>query len=77
MASADQYGAQQQLTAVASILATGIIRLRCRAAAAETSENSRNLPSTALEHAAPIGLSVSTRVNEPESSTTYGDMHEH
>ena len=64
-----------KLSAVAAILAVGIIR-RKLACAGESSRISAESPEAALEHAAETVLSVSTRVNPPESSYTDGDAHE-
>lgn len=77
MAVTDDLTPTQQLTAIAGILATGIIRLRCRAAEPESANNSPNSSPPALEHCTKTVLSVSNQVNEPENSPTNGDAHEH
>jgi hypothetical protein len=72
----DDLGTSQQLSAIATILATGLIRHR-RATFAESLAISANSAPASLATAANTVLSVTTRVNTPESSNTNGEAHEH
>ena len=70
----DDLDTSQQLTAIAGLLATGILRRR-RATVTESSAISADTPPQALATPEKTVLSVSTRVNPPESSHTNGDAH--